>query len=64
MGRRKRRPKKSPKLRTGYSYGLRVDRDGGLTNRCQVITARGRRCSRPASIQLGDRAVCQQHAYS
>jgi len=64
MRKRKRRLKKSPKLRMGYSYGLHVERDGGLTNRCQAITSRGRRCSRPASIQLGDRAVCQQHAYS
>jgi hypothetical protein len=45
------------------AYPSRVGSTLSLARDCQGITSKGRRCSRPASIQLGDRAFCEQHAH-
>jgi len=61
------RPRGWKKRRVGderLAYPSKVGDTLELAKDCQAITRAGRQCSRPASILLGGRSVCEQHAYT
>ena len=56
------RKKKRKRRRRGKGYPSRVGETIDLTNLCHARTLDARRCGRPAKVQLGKVALCEQHA--
>jgi hypothetical protein len=53
---------RTPPVDKRKSYPSRVGATTDVAGLCQALTASGQHCSRPATVLLGDRAFCEQHA--